>query len=132
MDRKGNRFLSESVKEADTEQVLAVTNDEVKELVSTLARRIFIALGARDYGRIDLRMDGHGKPYFIEANLMPGLSTRGYLSRCFSLNDSMGYDDMIVSIVSLASERVDVSTEKLTIEQLIGGHAQTDLRLLAE
>lgn len=132
MDHKGNRFLSESVKEADTEQVLAVANNEVKELVSTLARRIFVALGARDYGRIDLRMDGQGIPCFIEANLMPGLSTHGYLSRCFSLNGSMGYDEMIVSIVALARERVDQPTETLTIEQLIGGHAQTDLRLLAE
>ena len=71
-----------------------------------MAINVFKALGARDYGRIDIRLNAHGTPNFIEANLMPGLSNHGYLSRCFLLNKHFAYEEMIASIVELAFKRV--------------------------
>ncbi len=110
-DVNGNRFLSAATKKADTEQVLAVDDLELKKALTMLAKGVFIALGSRDYGRIDLRLDGTGKPSFIEANLMPGLSNHGYLTRCFSINENISYEDMILAIVSLALERA-VNTDE--------------------
>ncbi len=104
-DAKGNSFLSEAVKGADSEKVLAVRNPILKQKLNALAIGVFAALGSRDYGRIDMRLDGSGIPSFIEANLMPGLSDHGYLSRCFALNESISYEDMILSIVNLALHR---------------------------
>jgi D-alanine-D-alanine ligase len=106
-DKQGNRFLSEFVKRADLERVLEVSDSELKAKLSELAIGVFEALGSRDYGRIDMRLDSDGNPNFIEANLMPGLSNHGYLSRCFDLNGGIAYEDMITSIVSLAFERTD-------------------------
>jgi len=104
-DTKGNSFLSENVKELDTEVVLAVTDQRIKEDIEALAMGVFKALGSRDYGRIDMRLNSRGVPSFIEANLMPGLSNHGYLSRCYGLNMQVSYPDMILSIVRLALGR---------------------------
>jgi len=46
-------------------------------------------------------------PSFIEANLMPGLSNHGYLTRCFALNESISYKDMILSIAGLGFGRAN-------------------------
>jgi len=105
-DKKGNSFLSKKVKKADLEEVLPVKDLELKKAVNALAINVFKALGARDYGRIDIRLNAHGTPNFIEANLMPGLSNHGYLSRCFLLNKHFAYEEMIASIVELAFKRV--------------------------
>jgi D-alanine-D-alanine ligase len=104
-DKKGHSFLSEVVKKADIEKVLAVHDSELKDSLNALAIGVFQALGSRDYGRIDMRLDSHGRPSFIEANLMPGLSDHGYLSRCFYLNQRTSYSDMILAIVALGLSR---------------------------
>ena len=44
-------------------------------------------------------MNHLGVPYFMEANLMPGLRT-GYFYRSCMLNLDMNYDDMICSIAN--------------------------------
>ncbi len=105
VNEKGHTFMSEAVKKADTEKVSAVDDDTLNESLKALAIGAFKALGARDYGRIDVRLDSSGVPHFIEANLMPGLSNHGYLSRCFYLNNHIDYDAMILSIVDLALAR---------------------------
>jgi D-alanine-D-alanine ligase len=104
-DKRGHSFLSEAVKEADTEKVLAIHDHELKDSLSTLAIGVFRALGSRDYGRIDMRLDSYGQPSFIEANLMPGLSDHGYLARCFYLNNRTSYQNMILDIVALGFRR---------------------------
>jgi D-alanine-D-alanine ligase len=105
-DTKGNSFLSKAVKSADTEQVLAVDDMILKDKLNTLAIGVFEALGSRDFGRIDMRLNSMGEPSFIEANLMPGLSNHGYLSRCFAINEDIAYEDMILSIADLGLQRI--------------------------
>jgi D-alanine-D-alanine ligase len=105
VDAKGNSFLSEAVKYADSERVLAIDDASLKDELNALAIGVFEALGSRDYGRIDMRLDSMGTPSFIEANLMPGLSDHGYLSRCFAINEDISYEDMILSIAELGSQR---------------------------
>lgn len=104
-DDNGNSFLSAAVKKADLEKVAAVADSALKTAINDLAISVFESLGSRDYGRIDIRLDAHGIPNFIEANLMPGLSNHGYLSRCFALNKQLDYDDMIFSIAELGLKR---------------------------
>ena len=63
-----------------------------------------------------MRLDALGAPNFIEANLMPGLSDHGYLSRCFFMNNRIPYDDMILSIINLALERtIGLSPEATSV-----------------
>jgi D-alanine-D-alanine ligase len=105
VDKRGNSILSGTIKKADSEKVLAITDPELKNMINSLAIGVFKALGARDYGRIDMRLDALGVPSFIEANLMPGLSDHGYLSKCFYINNRIRYEDMILSIVDLCLQR---------------------------
>ncbi len=102
----GIRVLSETVKSSNAEQVSEVSDEAAKSKVCDLAINIFHALGARDYGRIDIRMDKSGQPHFLEANLLPSLiSGYGSFPKACELNQSLGYEDMILSIIRLAFQR---------------------------
>lgn len=105
-DSNGKSFLSVAVKSADSEKTIAVPDSKLSDSIKTLAINVFETLGARDYGRIDIRLNSKGIPSFIEANLMPGLSTHGYLARCLFTNQGISYGNMILSIVDLSARRL--------------------------
>ena len=88
-------------KAADNELVLEIENEAEKYLVSKMALDSFIALGAKGYGRIDIKMDENGVPFFLEANLVPGLG-HGYFYRAYMLNGGSSYDQMLLEIVGHA------------------------------
>ena len=48
-------------------------DEEMTELCADLALKAWIALGAVDGGRVDLRTDKRGRPCFMEANPLAGL-----------------------------------------------------------
>lgn len=105
-NKHGVSILSPDVKHADAGLSVAVSDVDVKAKVSQLALDVFHALGARDYGRIDTRMDEHGLPHFLEANLMPSL-IKGYgnFPKACMLNIDLDYEPMILNIVELALSR---------------------------
>ena len=100
---KGDRILGFADKISDNELTLKIENEDVKNRISKLALDSFNALGAKGYGRIDIKMDEKGIPYFLEANLIPGLGT-GYLYKCYNLNTGLTYEQMILDIVRNAIE----------------------------
>lgn len=101
---RGDRILGSRVKIEDNEQVIAVDDESVKAEVNQLAADAYNLLGARDLGRIDVRMDINGKAHFLEANLMPGPGTRYFAGACH-INQSMDYETMILRIVELGLAR---------------------------
>lgn len=102
----GARFLSAQVKSADTEQHFAVTDAALRIGINTLAMDVFRALGARDYGRIDIRLDAAGTPHFLEANLLPSLlEGYGNFPKACLLILGLEYESMILRIVELALSR---------------------------
>ena len=103
-NENGDRIVSGSVKKADSEKVLAVTNKKLYKELNNFAIRSFNALSGRDYGRIDVRMDDSGKIHFLEANLRPGLGG-GYFVRACLINEDMEYESVIMNIVSFALSR---------------------------
>jgi D-alanine-D-alanine ligase len=107
LNERGARVLSAKIKSADTESSLEVTDKIIKDKISTLAIDVFHALGARDYGRIDIRLDATGAPHFLEANLVPSLkkSIGNYFPKACSLNTRLDYEPMILTIVRLALSR---------------------------
>lgn len=102
----GARFLSAQVKSADTERHFAVTDAALRASINTLAMDVFRALGARDYGRIDIRLDAAGTPHFLEANLVPSLlEGYGNFPKACRLILGLEYESMILRIVALALSR---------------------------
>lgn len=102
----GVRVLGAAVKTANAEKVYEVTDSVVRLKVTALALEVFQALGARDYGRVDIRFDQAGMPQFLEANLMPSLiSGYGSFPKACLLNENIPYEQMILRIVDLALTR---------------------------
>ncbi len=128
-DEHGERLLSGSIKSADVARDLIVSDKALKAKLISLAVDAFHALGARDYGRIDIRLDAHGTPHFLEANLLPSLiDGYGSFPKACALNIDLGYESMILQIVRLGLLRNlsenDVITEingvsELTLEAAI-------------
>jgi D-alanine-D-alanine ligase len=113
-DSNGARILGRAVKSSNTERVMAVTNQQVRNIVCSLAEDVFEALGGRDYGRIDIRMDAQGVPHFLEANLYPSLvSGYGSFPKACLLNENLHFEDMILTIVELGLARGHDGIEEL-------------------
>ena len=112
-NEKGVRILAGNVKSKNTSQVLSITDSLLKSQVSILALNAFHALGAREYGRIDIRLDAHGAPHFLEANLLPSLiSGYGSFPIACMLNEELDYESMILHIVDLALSRSEISQDE--------------------
>ncbi len=112
LDASGARILSEKVKLADTETHRMVANEAVKSQINALAISVFQAIGARDYGRIDIRLDRHGVPQFLEANLLPSLINNfGNFPKACLLNIGLDYESMILRITRLGLARTTHAPE---------------------
>ncbi len=108
-DSNGESMLSSEVKSSNQEQAIIVSDPQERNLLRTFALDIFRALGARDYGRIDIRFDSKGVPHFLEANLIPSLiSGYGSFPKAYKLNQGVEYDEMIHNIASLGLARATV------------------------
>lgn len=104
-DQEGS-VMSAEVKAGDSEIVTAVPAGAMRDALCELALSIFHALGARDYGRIDMRMNAAGVPQFLEANLMPSvIENYGSLPKTALLNENMDYEALILNIVQLGLNR---------------------------
>lgn len=103
-DEHGDRVLTGKVKHDDYEQVLAVPDMHISTSVVQLASAVYGILGARDFGRIDIRMDAAGVPHFLEANLMPGPITR-YFAGAFLVNLGISTEAVLLTIVNLGLAR---------------------------
>jgi D-alanine-D-alanine ligase len=81
-------FDSKFIGGRTTYNVPAKVDDAVMREIESVAMRAFAALGVRDYGRVDLRMDARGQVNFIECNPLPGLSP-GFSDMCL-IADAVG------------------------------------------
>lgn len=109
-DKKGLKILSPEIKHADAGLSVAVTDLNVKTKVTTLAIDAFHALRAREYGRIDIRLDKDGTPTFLEANLLPSLiDGYGNYPKAYALNKQRSYETMLLTIVRLGFDRAGKS-----------------------
>lgn len=80
-----------------------------KTMVRT-ARRIYEALGCRDFARVDFRLTADGKLYFIEINPLPGLAP-GY-SDYPMLAEFAGvsYRELVLSVLRAGLSRYGMET----------------------
>lgn len=95
----GHHILDFDIKKNDEEKVVAVLDKKIFKQLCIIAKKSFVALNGKSFGRIDIKMDCHGKPHFIEANLMPGIR-KGYFFRSCLLNLGINYEEMILKITA--------------------------------
>jgi D-alanine-D-alanine ligase len=79
--------------------------------LARLALDVWQGLGARDAGRVDIRLDEHNEPHFLEVNPLPGLHpVRSDLSILCRLQ-GLSHGELIRMIITSALERVSASTQ---------------------
>lgn len=108
-NKNGFRILGEKVKQDNAEVYTLLEDSELKNDIEQLALSAFNELGARDYARIDLRLDEKVVPHFLEVNLIPSiLEGYGSFQKTCELSFGMNYDDMLLHIVELALHRKNI------------------------
>jgi D-alanine-D-alanine ligase len=99
-----------------TYNVPAKVDEPLARELERVAKRAFVALGVRDYGRVDLRLDAQGRVNFIECNPLPGISP-GFSDMCL-IADAVGinYRTLIGEILAPCIRRYRDQRRMRTIE----------------
>ncbi len=96
----GLRILGAKAKKDDSEKMIMIDNDGIKQRVSALAIEAFNALGVRDFGRIDIKSNAHGDLFFMEANLVPGMTFgSSYFPQASELTNGLNYQAVVDRIL---------------------------------
>ena len=94
--KNGLRILGQKVKNDNSEELKSIEDDEIKNEVIKLATNSFLILGVRDFGRIDVRANKAGNCFFIEANLVPGMTYgSSYFPKSCEIERALPYDKVI-------------------------------------
>jgi D-alanine-D-alanine ligase len=64
--------------------------------------RAFRVLGCRGWGRVDLMLDGAGRPYFLEVNTSPGMTDHSLVPMA-ARHAGRSFEDLCVRILELAA-----------------------------
>ncbi len=78
---------------------------ELWEAVQKLALDAYRTLECRDGGRVDIRLDGEGRPSFMEVNPLPGLHPHHSDLPMIATQEGMSYTDLIGAIIESAWNR---------------------------
>lgn len=99
-------ILGYETKKTNQERLIPIDDKETYKTVTALAKKALVALGARDFGRIDIKMDEQGRPFFLEANLLPGMNMENsYFPQACYINNGDTYQQIVHRIAEIALNR---------------------------
>jgi D-alanine-D-alanine ligase len=78
---------------------------QMGERISQAALAAYRALGCRDIGRVDLRMDSDGQPFFMEINPIPGLHPVDGDFPILWRRLGGSYDELILAVLESSAAR---------------------------
>jgi D-alanine-D-alanine ligase len=74
--------------------------------MQALAMRAFEVLGGRGWGRIDVLLDGSGRPYLLEANTVPGMTDHSLVPMA-ARQAGIDFDALCLAILATSREGRD-------------------------
>jgi len=86
----------------------------LQHAIESVCLKAFRVLGCRDWCRIDVRLDGAGRPNIIEVNPLPGVLPRPEQNSCFpkaARAAGLSYPQMIQAVVDAACYRLGLAEE---------------------
>lgn len=103
---RGLRILGEKAKREDSELIRKIGDQKILDDVTKLAVDAYFKLGIWDFGRIDIKTSNLGQCYFMEANLVPGMTSgSSYFPRACEIANNLSYDEVIQLIVEKGISR---------------------------
>ncbi len=75
---------------------------EREEAVRALALRAFEVLGGRGWGRIDIMLDGEGRPYCLEANMSPGMTDHSLVPMA-ARAAGLSFEALVLRVLEMAA-----------------------------
>lgn len=103
----GLRILGQQAKKDDTEELKKIEDNDMKIKLIKLASESFIELGASEYGRIDIKTNKAGECFFMEVNLVPGMTNgSSYFPKACEIESELSYDKVIELMFSKGISRV--------------------------
>ena len=82
--------------------------DSLTKHCQTLAKSLYSHVQCRGAARVDMRIDGHQRPYVLEMNTLPGLTPLSDLP-AQAKHAGMSYDELILNIIHSALQRTAVA-----------------------
>lgn len=82
----------------------AKVSQELKKSIEELALKTYRSVECRDFGRVDFRVDQEGRPYVLEINPLPSLSTEDVF-KLVAENIGITYEKIIGRILDYALKR---------------------------
>lgn len=119
LSTRGLRILGKKAKKEDSEDIRKIENQKVLNKVTALAVEAYARLGIWDFGRIDIKTNKRGQYYFMEANLVPGMTSgSSYFPMACEIANELTYDEMIQLIVEKGISRAPYA-EPLTVSPVM-------------
>lgn len=109
----GLRILGQQAKKDDSEELKKIEDNDMNIKLIQLATKAYKGLGVRDFGRIDIKTNQKGECFFMEANLVPGM-TQGssYFPKACEIESELTYDKVIDLMISGGINRMETSTNR--------------------
>jgi len=106
--KNGLRTLGEKAKKENSEILSPIMDHDLKQRVEELAYDSFANLGVRDFGRIDIKANKEGKCFFLEANLVPGMTEgSSYFPKACELSENLSYTNVVELMLEKAISRIN-------------------------
>ncbi|PLY06993.1 MAG: D-alanine--D-alanine ligase [Arcobacter sp.] len=106
----GLRILGQKAKKDDSEELKKINNNDTRIKLTKLASEAFTGLGVRDYGRIDIKTNKAGECFFMEANLVPGMTLgSSYFPKACEIENELSYDNVVELMLSKGLSRIPLN-----------------------
>lgn len=97
---QGRRILSKDTKYENNEVLKVITDPQISYEVRRIAVEVFTKIGAEGFARIDIKSNKSGKCFFMEINLVPGMTMgTSYFPEAFRIDQGHDYDQTIVNLI---------------------------------
>lgn len=103
----GLKILGHKAKTDDSEKLCKITDNMTKVRLIKMATEVYFGLGIRDYGRVDIKIDKDNVCYFMEVNLVPGMTYgSSYFPKSCEIENKFDYDDVVALMLSQGISRI--------------------------
>ena len=103
----GLKILGYKAKIDNSEQLKKVIDNRLKVKLSKMATDVFYGLGIRDYARIDIKTNQNDECYFMEVNLVPGMTEgSSYFPKSCEIDHKLAYNDVVTLMLSQGLRRI--------------------------